>query len=121
MTDSPERITAGEPLKVTVQESNTSDRDGDEIVQLYIRDMVRTVTRPLQELKDFERVHIKKGETKTISFIVTPYKLQYHGPGMKRIIEPGEFEISVGCVVQCNRRNGESTENRMAVISPNRR
>ena len=70
--------------------------DGDEVVQLYIRDMVSTVTRAVQELKDFTRIHLKKGETNTVSFTVTADKLQYFGPGMKRVVEPGEFEIQVG-------------------------
>ncbi|CAN5479547.1 hypothetical protein BH11BAC5_BH11BAC5_11610 [soil metagenome] len=65
-------------------------------MQLYIRDMVSTVTRAVQELKDFSRIHLKKGDTKTVSFTITKDKLQYFGPGMKRIVEPGEFEVQVG-------------------------
>jgi beta-glucosidase len=90
------KITAGEPVKVTIDITNSGDRDGDEIVQLYIRDMVSTVTRPVQELKDFTRIHLAKGETKTVSFLITADKLQYFGPNMKRIVEPGEFEVQVG-------------------------
>jgi beta-glucosidase len=96
LTLSAKRVLAGQPVKVTLDVTNTGDRDGDEIVQLYIRDMVSSVTRPVQELKDFSRVHIKKGETKSISFVITPDKLQYYGLDMKRIIEPGEFEVQVG-------------------------
>ena len=58
--------------------------------------MVSTVTRAVQELKDFSRIHLKKGDTKTVSFTITKDKLQYFGPGMKRIVEPGEFEVQVG-------------------------
>jgi beta-glucosidase len=58
--------------------------------------MVSTVTRAVQELKDFSRIHLKKGETKTVSFTITKDKLQYFGPDMKRIVEPGEFEVQVG-------------------------
>lgn len=58
--------------------------------------MVSSVTRPVQELKDFARIHLKKGETKTVSFTITADKLQYFGPDMKRIVEPGEFEVQVG-------------------------
>lgn len=58
--------------------------------------MVSSVTRPVQELKDFTRVRINKGETKTISFLVTADKLQYYGLDMKRIVEPGDFEVQVG-------------------------
>jgi beta-glucosidase len=81
---------------VTVDVTNNGERDGEEIVELYIRDMVSSVTRPIHELKDFARVHFNKGETKTISFVITPDKLQFYGLDMKRIIEPGEFEVQVG-------------------------
>jgi beta-glucosidase len=90
------KITAGEPVKVTIDITNSGDRDGDEIVQLYIRDMVSSVTRPVQELKDFARIHLKKGETKTVKFLITADKLQYYGLDMKRIVDPGEFEVQVG-------------------------
>lgn len=93
---STKKMVAGESVKVTVEITNTGDMDGVEIVQLYIRDMVSTVTRPVQELKDFARVSLKKGETKTVSFLITADKLQYFGPDMKRIVEPGEFEVQVG-------------------------
>ena len=90
------KVIVGEPVKVSIDVTNSGDREGDEIVQLYIRDMVSTVTRPVQELKDFSRIHLAKGETKTVEFTITADKLQYYGPGMKRIVEPGEFEIQVG-------------------------
>lgn len=96
LTLSTKKITAGEPVTVSVKVTNTGDRDGDEIVQLYFRDMVSTVTRPVQELKDFTRIHLSKGESKTISFVITPDKMQYYGPDMKRVIEPGTFEVQVG-------------------------
>ena len=90
------KVNAAEPVKVTIDVTNSGDRDGDEIVQLYIRDMVSTVTRPIQELKDFARIHLVKGETKTVTFEISAEKLQYYGPDMKRIVEPGEFEVQVG-------------------------
>lgn len=90
------KITAGQSVTAIVEVTNTGERDGDEIVQLYIRDKVSSVTRPVHELKDFARVAIKKGETKTISFVITPDKLQYYGLDMKRIVEPGEFEVQIG-------------------------
>jgi beta-glucosidase len=58
--------------------------------------MISSVTRPGQELKDFARIHLKKGETKTVSFLVTADKLQYYGPDMVRMVEPGDFEVQVG-------------------------
>ncbi len=93
---STKKINVEEPVKVKIDVTNAGEMDGDEIVQLYIRDMVSTVTRPVQELKDFTRIHLKKGETKTVEFTITSDKLQYYGPDMKRIVEPGEFEVQVG-------------------------
>jgi beta-glucosidase len=90
------KITSDDSVEVTIDVTNTGERDGDEIVQLYIRDMVSSVTRPIQELKDFSRIHLKKGETKTVKFLITADKLQYYGIDMKRIVEPGEFEVQVG-------------------------
>ncbi|CAN5813316.1 glycoside hydrolase family 3 N-terminal domain-containing protein [soil metagenome] len=96
LTISDKKAIVGQPVNVTIDVTNTGDMDGDEVVQLYIRDMVSTVTRAVQELKDFSRIHLKKGETKTVSFTITADKLQYFGPGMKRMVEPGEFEVQVG-------------------------
>jgi beta-glucosidase len=93
---STKKITEGEPVKITIDITNSGNMDGDEIVQLYIHDMVSTVTRPVKELKDFLRMSLKRGETKTAEFTITSDKLEYYGPEMKRIVEPGEFEVQVG-------------------------
>lgn len=93
---SPQKIVAGENVRVKIDVTNSGKMEGDEIVQLYIHDLVSTVTRPVMELKDFERITLDSGETKTVEFIITPDKLQYYGPDMKRVIEPGEFEVLVG-------------------------
>lgn len=93
---SSKKVVVGEPVKVTVEITNTGNRDGDEIVQLYIRDMVSSVTRPVQELRGFTRSHIARGETKTVSFLITSDKLQFYGLDMKRVVDPGEFEVEVG-------------------------
>lgn len=93
---SSKKIAPDGSVKATVTVTNSGDADGDEIIQLYLRDMVSSVTRPVQELKDFTRVHLKKGESRTITFLVTPGKLQFYGPDMKRIVEPGEFELQIG-------------------------
>ncbi|HOX82592.1 MAG TPA: glycoside hydrolase family 3 N-terminal domain-containing protein [Chryseolinea sp.] len=90
------KIKAGESVHVSIDVTNTGNREGEEIVQLYIRDIVSSVTRPIHELKDFSRVSLNKGETKTITFEITADKLQYYGLDMKRIVEPGEFEVQVG-------------------------
>ncbi|HEY3372707.1 MAG TPA: glycoside hydrolase family 3 N-terminal domain-containing protein [Prolixibacteraceae bacterium] len=93
---SAQKVMAGEPVKVTVDVTNSGEREGDEIVQLYIRDMVSSVTRPIQELKDFARIHLGNGETKKVEFLITADKLQFFNIDMKRVVEPGEFEIQVG-------------------------
>ena len=81
---------------VTVDVTNTGSRAGDEIVQLYIRDLVSTLTRPVKELKDFARISLNAGETKSVSFKITGDKLKYLDENLKEIVEPGEFEIMVG-------------------------
>ena len=81
-------------VRVTVK--NTGGRAGDEIVQLYIRDLVSSVTRPVIELKDFKRITLAPGETKTVAFTITPDKLSFLDLNMNRTVEPGWFEIMVG-------------------------
>jgi beta-glucosidase len=66
------------------------------VVQLYVRDSVSSVSRPVKELKDFRRITLAPGKTKTVSFVVTPDKLQFYNLEMKRVIEPGEFQVMVG-------------------------
>jgi len=81
---------------VSVDVRNTGMRAGDEVVQLYIRDVVSLATRPVKELRGFERVSLGPGESKTIRFSIGPERLSYHGIDMKRVVEPGRFEIMVG-------------------------
>jgi beta-glucosidase len=69
---------------------------GDEIVQLYIHDIVSLPTRPVQELKDFARITLAPGEEQTVTFTLTPDKLESRGLDMKRRVPPGAFEIMVG-------------------------
>ena len=83
-------------MTVTTDVKNTGARAGDEVVQLYIRDEVSSVTRPVEELKGFQRVSLKPGETKTLSFEVTPRSLQFWNADMKRVVEPGTFTIMLG-------------------------
>lgn len=86
----------GEDIKVTVDVTNTGDRDGKEVVQLYIRDLFGSITRPVKELKGFELVHFKKGETKTIEFTLTNKELGFYNNQGKYIVEAGDFEVFVG-------------------------
>ena len=88
-------------LKVTntqaaVDVTNTGAIAGDEIVQMYIRDDVSSVTRPVKELKGFTRIHLTPGETKTVQFAITQDKLSFLNEDMKRVVEPGTFIVMVG-------------------------
>ena len=82
--------------RVMAEVSNTGKREGTEVVQMYIRDAVSSVTRPVKELKGFQRVSLRPGETKTVTFPVTPDLLAFYDVNMKYVVEPGEFVIMVG-------------------------
>ncbi len=83
-------------ITVTVDVKNTGERAGDEVVQMYIRDEVSSVTRPVKELKGFERISLAAGETKKVTFKITPEKLSFYNREMKRVVEPGRFKVLVG-------------------------
>jgi beta-glucosidase len=83
-------------ITLSVDVTNTGNRDGDEIVQLYIRDDYSSVTRPVKELKGFERIALKTGETKTVLFTITKEELSFYDASMKWIAEPGTFTLMVG-------------------------
>lgn len=86
---------AGEAT-VTVDVTNTGAMAGDEIAQLYIRDEVSSVTRPVKELKAFRRIHLEPGQTETVRFTITPDKLSFLDENMNRVVEPGAFTVMVG-------------------------
>ena len=92
----PETIGPSGTAEVSVDITNTGKREGDEIAQMYIRDTVSSVTRPVMELKGFDRVTVKPGETVTVNFELTPAKLSFLNEYMERVVEPGEFTIMVG-------------------------
>lgn len=83
-------------VKVSVDVKNTGDRDGDEVVQLYINDVYSSVTTPEKTLKGFKRLNIKKGEIKNVEFTLTPDELSIWNREMKSVVEPGDFEVMVG-------------------------
>jgi len=85
-----------ESTAVRVDVTNTGPRAGDEVVQMYIRDKVSSVTRPVKELKGFQRITLAPGETRTVSLEITPEHLAFYDIDMKHVVEPGEFEIMVG-------------------------
>lgn len=75
---------------------NTGNYDADEIVQLYIHDLVASITRPVKELKGFERIHLKKGESKEVKFEITDDLLSFYNYNLDYVLEPGDFEIMIG-------------------------
>lgn len=86
----------GEPVKIYVEVTNTGDYDGKEVVQLYIRDIAASLSRPVKELKGFELVHLKKGETKTVTFTLTDKELGFFNNEGEYLVEPGIFKVFVG-------------------------
>jgi len=76
--------------------TNTGKREGAEVVQMYIRDVVSSATRPVKELKGFQKVTLRPGEKKTVSFEITPELLAFYDVNMKYVVEPGEFVIMIG-------------------------
>ncbi|MFC4723213.1 beta-glucosidase BglX [Geojedonia litorea] len=83
-------------LKVSVNVTNTGDRDGEEVVQLYIRDLVGSLVRPIKELKGFKKLMLKAGETKTVTFVINSKTLEFYTANKKWEVEPGEFNVWVG-------------------------
>lgn len=86
-------IAKGETLIVTADVTNTGDRNGEEIVQLYIRDMVASVTRPVKELKGFEKLSLKPGETRQVKFEISEKDLMFYDLNMNYAAEPGDFKL----------------------------
>lgn len=83
-------------ITASVTITNTGNYDADEIVQLYIRDMVGSVSRPVKELKGFERISLKKGESRTVSFDITAEQLKFYNSELNWVCEPGDFEVMIG-------------------------
>lgn len=89
-------INPGEPVRVSVTVTNTGDYDGEEVVQLYLHDVVRSITPPKRELKGFQKIFLKKGESKVVTITLTPDELKFYNGDLNFIAEPGIFEVFVG-------------------------
>jgi beta-glucosidase len=89
-------IGKNESTRVLVDVANTGQRTGDEVVQLYIRDEFSSVTRPVKELKGFQRITLDPGETRTVALDITPDRLAFWNIDMQYVVEPGKFLIMVG-------------------------
>ena len=92
----PEKININESVKISVDVTNTGNMVGDEVVQLYLTDEKATTPRPIRQLEGFERIFLKKGETKEVVFYLQPRQLSMINKEEKRVIEPGWFIVSVG-------------------------
>ncbi|MEP7376244.1 MAG: beta-glucosidase BglX [Chitinophagaceae bacterium] len=86
----------GGKITASVTVTNTGNKDGKEVVQLYIRDLVGSSTRPVKELKGFQKIEFKAGETKTVSFDITVNDLKYYNYDLKYVAEPGDFKVFIG-------------------------
>ena len=95
-TISSKTLTMDSKLEIAVSVTNSGDREGVEVVQLYLHDPVASVTRPVKELKDFQRVQLAPGETRRVTFRLQPSQLAFHGRDMQPVIETGEYEVFVG-------------------------
>ena len=89
-------MTTGGSIKASVTVTNTGSVEGTEVVQLYIRDMVGSIARPVQELKGFERISLKPGESRNVTFNIDAELLKFYNSDLKFVCEPGEFEVMVG-------------------------
>ncbi|MCU7548987.1 beta-glucosidase BglX [Chitinophagaceae bacterium LB-8] len=89
-------ISKGETLKVNVTVKNSGNFDGEEVVQLYIRDIASSIIRPVKELKGFQKVSLKKGESQTLTFELDNGKLSYFDEAGNTVLEPGKFSVFVG-------------------------
>src|SRR5438034_7829548 len=90
------RIRSDGRITVSAEIENGGSRAGDEVVQLYIRDVAASVTRPVKELKGFQRVTLQPGEKRRVEFTLGPQELSLHNRERKLVVEPGQFKIMVG-------------------------
>ena len=103
-------LKGNQTLDINVSVINSGNYDGDEVVQLYIRDLVGKVVRPVKELKGFQKLYLKKGKTKTVNFKLTPEDLKFYDEDLNYDWEAGEFDIMIGTCsadVQTKRVNWE--------------
>lgn len=96
ITLSSEKMSAEESITASVTVRNTGNYDADEVVQLYIRDVVGSISRPVKELKGFQRIHLNAGESQTVTFTITPDLLKFYDYHLNYVIEPGDFDVMIG-------------------------
>ncbi|WP_052334045.1 beta-glucosidase BglX [Pedobacter sp. V48] len=91
-----DKFKSGETINASVIVKNTGSREGKEVVQLYIRDLIGSSTRPVKELKHFEKIDLKAGESKTVNFKITVDDLKFFNSELKYVAEPGDFKVFIG-------------------------
>jgi beta-glucosidase len=96
LTLEPAHIETGGTAKVSVEVTNTGNRAGDEVPQMYVHEQVSSVTRPVMQLRGFERVTLQPGEKRTVTFTIGPDDLSFYNADMHKVVEPGTFDIMVG-------------------------
>jgi beta-glucosidase len=89
-------VKAGDPVKVTVDVTNVGEREGDEVVQLYLTDVAASVPVPIRTLVGFERISLRSREKRTVTFTITPRQMSLIDNNDQRVIEPGEFRVQIG-------------------------
>ena len=89
-------MNSDEQIEATVTITNKGKFKGEEIVQLYLRDKVGSIVRPVSELKDFRKIELNAGESKTIKFIIGKEKLSFYNEQLKWVAEPGDFDLMIG-------------------------
>ncbi|MFL5587391.1 MAG: fibronectin type III-like domain-contianing protein, partial [Ktedonobacteraceae bacterium] len=85
-----------EPIEVSIEVLNTGEQAGDEVVQLYCRDLVASIARPVRLLLGFARLSLPPGQTRRVTFTVHPSRLAFYDPEMRFVTEPGAFTFSIG-------------------------
>ena len=89
-------LTAGKSTNISIEITNSGKRDGSEVVQMYIRDVVGSISRPMKELKGFEKIHLASGETRQVTFTINVALLKFYNSHLEYIAEPGAFEVMIG-------------------------
>jgi beta-glucosidase len=87
---------SNQSVTATITVTNSGSKDGEEVVQMYLRDLVGSVTRPVKELKGFQKISLKAGESKTVSFKIGINDLKFYNYDLKYVAEPGDFKVFIG-------------------------
>ena len=103
----PKEINNGGEVNITLDVKNTGDRKGDEVIQLYINDVISSTSKPVKELKGYEKISLDPGETKTVKLKLTPEDLSLYDRNMNFVVEPGIFKVMIGSSSQDIRLKGE--------------